>query len=145
MMVIQEGEGARMYIKVKRITQCLALSFFLLPSLIMAGNEPKGYVAFFFVSTVETDADFEAHDDFQYFYNKMTPWLKQNGFVYTYHSTTPIIVKFDKGKSLTILKDQLKNDLGIILSKMDGTYKISYGVGTDVDIIMEIKGFFGSN
>ena len=68
-----------MHIKVKRIAQFLALFFFLLPSLIMAGNEPKGYIAFFFVSTVETDADFEVHDDFQYFYTKMTPWLKIMG------------------------------------------------------------------
>jgi hypothetical protein len=37
-------------------------------------------------------------------------------------------------KSLTLQKDDLKDELGFILTKGDGTHKILYGVHTGVDI-----------
>jgi len=107
-----------------------------------AGEPAVGHVAFFFTDPVKTNGDFEAHDDFNYYYRQLTPWLKQNGFSHSYHTSTPITFDLDKGKSIVIRKDQLQNNLGMIYSKVDGTYKISYGVGTDIDTIMEIRDFF---
>ncbi len=123
------------------------LSLWVLAILVLcpnsyAGEDMLGHVAFFYTDPVKTDADFEVQDDFNYYYRQLAPWLKQNGFSHSYHTSTPITFSLDKGKSIVIGKDQLQNDLGMIFSKMDGTYKISYGVGTDIDTIMEIKEFF---
>jgi len=108
-----------------------------------AGEAAVGHVAFFSTSPVKTDDDFEVQNDFNYYYRQLVPWFKQNGFSHSYHTSTPITFDLDKEKSIVIGKDQLQNDLGMIFCKMDGTYKISYGVGTDIDTIMAIKKFFG--
>ena len=73
----------------------------------------------------------------------MTPWLTQNGFAFSYHSTTPIVISSPalEGRH-TFGKDPLKMYVGMILIKPDGTHQISYGVGTDVDLILEIQEFF---
>ncbi len=118
------------------------LAILFLCSTSWAGEAAVGHVAFFYTDPVKTDGDFEVQDDFNYYYRQLAPWLKQNGFSHSYHTSTPITFSLDKGKSIVIGKDQLQNDLGMIFSKMDGTYKISYGVGTDIDTIMEIKEFF---
>ena len=123
------------------------LSLWVLAILVLcpnsyAGKDTLGHVAFFFTDPVKTDADFEVQNDCNYYYRQLAPWLKQNGFSHSYHTSTPITFNLDKGKSIVIGKDQLQNDLGMIFCKMDGTYKISYGVGTDIDTIMAIKEFF---
>ncbi len=99
-------------------------------------------MGFFYISPAQTDEDFEAQDDFNYYYQQLVPWLRQYDFLHSYHTSTPILLNLSEGKSITIRKDQLQTDSGIILGKMDGTYKISYGVGTDIDTIMAIKEFF---
>jgi len=126
----------------KKVLGLCVLAILFLCSTSGAGEPAVGHVAFFFTDHVQTDGDFEVQDDFNYYYQQLAPWLKQNGFSHSYHTSTPITLHLDKGKSIIIRKDQLQNDLGMIYSKMDGTYKISYGVGTDIDTIMEIKEFF---
>ncbi len=126
----------------KKVLGLCVLAILFLCSTSGAGEPAVGHVAFFFTDPVQTDRDFEVQDDFNYYYQQLAPWLKQNGFSHSYHTSTPITLHLDKGKSIIIRKDQLQNDLGMIYSKMDGTYKISYGVGTDIDTIMEIKEFF---
>ena len=126
----------------KKVLGLCVLAILFLWSNSWAGEAAGGHVAFFFTDPVKTDGDFEVQYDFNYYYRQLAPWLKQNGFSHSYHTSTPITFRLDKGKSIVIGKDQLQNDLGMIFSKMDGTYKISYGVGTDIDTIMEIKEFF---
>ncbi len=126
----------------KKVLGLCVLAILFLCSTSGAGEPAVGHVAFFFTDPIQTDGNFEVQDDFNYYYQQLAPWLKQNGFSHSYHTSTPITLHLDKGKSIIIRKDQLQNDLGMIYSKMDGTYKTSYGVGTDIDTIMEIKEFF---
>ena len=126
----------------KKVLGWCVLAILFLCSNGWAGEAAAGHVAFFFTGPVQTDDDFEVQDDFKYYYRQLVPWLKLNGFSHSYHTSTPITLNLVKGKSRVIGKDQLLNDLGMIFCKMDGTYKISYGVGTDIDTIMEIKEFF---
>ncbi len=126
----------------KKVLGLCVLAILFLCSTSWAGEPVVGHVAFFFTDSIKTDGDFEVQDDFNYYYGQLAPWLKQNGFSHSYHTSTPITFDLDKGKSIIIRRDQLQNDLGMIYSKMDGTYKISYGVGTDIDTIMAIKEFF---
>jgi hypothetical protein len=126
----------------KRFLRTWIIPLFLIVSYGLASGETIGHVSFFFVSQVQTDEDFEVKDDFQYYYKQITPWLIKNGFSFSYHSNAPISRNIEEDQSITIQKDQLKQELGIILFKKDGPYKILYGVHTDVDILMEIRDFF---
>ena len=126
----------------KKVLGLCVLAFLFLCSNSWAGEAAVGHVAFVSTSPVKTDDDFEVQNDFNHYYSQLVPWLKQNGFSHSYHTSTPITLNLDKGKSIVIGKDQLQNDLGMIYSKMDGTYKISYGIGTGIDTIMEIREFF---
>ncbi len=125
----------------KKVLGLWVLAILFLCSNSWAGEAAVGHVAFFSTGSVKTDDDFEVQDDFDYYYNQLVPWFKQNGFSHSYHTSTPITFSLDKGKSIVIGKDQLQRYLGMIYCKMDGTYKISYGVGTDIDTIMAIKDF----
>ena len=126
----------------KKVLGLCVLAILLLCSNSWAGEAAVGHVAFFSTSPVKTDDGFEVQNDFNYYYSQLVPWFKQNGFSHSYHTSTPITFSLDKGKSIVIGKDQLQRDVGMIFCKMDGTYKISYGVGTDIDTIMEIREFF---
>ena len=129
--------------KIKIVLRFLVLAILAMPTFGTAQAEMKGHVGFFFVSPVNTDADFEVHDDFQYFYQRMTPWLSQNDFTFSHHTATPIVIQSPALKEpLTIGKNSLKSYVGMILIQPDGTHKISTGVGTAVDLILEIKEFF---
>ena len=132
-----------MKLGIKIVLRFLVLAIFFMPAVGAAQEELKGHVGFFFVKPVKTDATFEVHDDFQYYYKSMTPWLTQNSFAFSYHSTTPILIASPALKErLTFGEDPLKNYVGMILIKPDSPHKISYGVGTDVDLILEIQEFF---
>jgi hypothetical protein len=108
----------------------------------LAGAVTLGHVGFFYISPVKTDADFEVHDDFQHYYKNITPWLVKNGLSFSYHSKVPITLNLGEDTSLTLQKDDLKGELGFILSKGDGSHKILYGVHTGVDIMMAVRDFF---
>ena len=132
-----------MNLAIKVVLRLLVLAIFFLPTFGTAQDAVKGHVAFFFVKPVKTDATFEVHDDFQYYYKGMTSWLTQNGFAFSYHSTTPIVITSPAlQEPLTFGKDPLKTYVGMILIQPDGTHQISYGVGTGVDLIMVIQEFF---
>ena len=132
-----------MKLAIKIVLLFLVLAILFMPAVGAAQEEMKGHVGFFFVKPVNTDADFEVHDDFQYYYKSMTSWLTQNGFAFSYHSTTPIVISSPalQGRH-TFGQDPLKMYVGMILIKPDGTHQISYGVGTGVDLIMVIQEFF---
>jgi hypothetical protein len=38
-----------------------------------------------------------------------------------------------------------QNDIGVIIIKPDGTYKMIQGVWTDVDLALEIEGYLGED
>ena len=47
-----------------------------------------------------------------------------------------------KNKRKTFSKQELGSDVGVILIKNNNSYKIIQGIGTDVDLIVDINGFY---
>lgn len=121
----------------------LAIVFLLLGSPCAAGGIPAGHVAFFSVDRVQSGDDSEAHDDFVYFYRGVLPWLEAHGIAHSYHSNLPVLVDTTEGSTLSFQEESLRGDLGTILLKQDGSYRVLHGVYTGVDLILEIERFFG--
>ncbi len=119
----------------------LVVVILLLSSPRVAGGATAGHVAFFFVG-VRSGENFEIYDDFAFFYRRVLPWLDKHGITHSYHSSLPVLIERTQGNTVTFQNESLSNDLGTILLKQDGSYRILYGVYTDVDLIVEIKRFF---
>jgi hypothetical protein len=120
----------------------LVILIFFIAASSLAGQQTIGHAGFFFVSPVRTPENSELHDDFQYHYKQIIPWLIKNGLSFSYHATAPITLNLDDEKTITVQKEDLKEELGFILAKRDGPARILYGVHTDVDILMAVKDFF---
>ncbi len=106
---------------------------------VVSANNTKGHIAFFNLASENTPDYVEINEDFNYYYKKLTVWLNKNKYTHTLHTTAPI--KIEKHK-INLTKTALGTDTGVILIKNDGTYKIIQGVGTDVDLIVDINGFY---
>ena len=119
----------------------LVVVFLLLSSPCAAGGATARHVAFFFVG-VQSGEYFEIYDDFVYFYRGVLPWLDEHGITHSYHSSLPVLIERTQGSTVTFQNESLSKDLGTILLKQDGSYRILYGVHTGVDLIVEIKRFF---
>ena len=119
----------------------LVVVFLLLSSPCAAGGATAGHVAFFFVG-VQSGENFEIYDDFVFFYRRVLPWLDEQGITHSYHSSLPVLIERTQGNTVTFQNESLSDDLGTILLKQDGSYRILYGVYTGVDLIVEIKRFF---
>ncbi len=120
----------------------LMIAFLLLSSPCAAGGLPTGHVAFFFVDPVQSGEYSETLDDFVFFYRGVLPWLDEHGITHSYHSSLPVLIERTQGSTVTFQNESLSKDLGTILLKQDGSYRILYGVYTGVDLIVEIKRFF---
>ena len=116
--------------------------FLLLSSPCAAGGTPAGHVAFFFVDPVQSGENIEIQDDYVFFYRGVLPWLDEHGISHSYHSSLPVLLERTEGNTVAFQNESLSGDLGTILLKQDGSYRILYGVYTGVDLIMEIRQFF---
>ena len=120
--------------------------FFILITLVFAGpappaNEPAvGYAAFYYLGTSADES--AVYDDFSYYLNNINPWLNDKKIVVSYHSKAPFKLKLASCQELNIYIDDLELDLGFLLVKPNGQFKIYYGVHTDVDIQELVKSFF---
>lgn len=117
----------------------ILLTLFITPIASISANDVKGHVAFFMLSSENTPDYFEINEDFNYYYKKLSVWLNKNKYTYSHHTTAPVKIK-NKQKIFT--KQMLGTDIGVILIKNDNSYKIIQGIGTDVDLIMDINGFY---
>ena len=119
---------------------------FILITIVCAGiaqaaNEPVvGYAAFFYLDT-STDES-AVYDDFSYYLNNINPWLKDQKIIVSYHSKAPFKIKLSSDQKLKFHIDDLELDLGFVLAKPNGQFKVYYGVHTDVDIQQLVKAFF---
>ena len=119
----------------------LVVVFLLLGAPGAAGGVTAGHAAFFFVG-VQSGEYFEIYDDFVYFYRGVLPWLDEHGITHSYHSSLPVLIERTRENTVTFQNESLSKDLGTILLKQDGSYRILYGVYTGVDLIVEIKRYF---
>ena len=119
---------------------------FILITLVFAGqasaaNEPVvGYAAFFYF---EPSTDESAvYDDFSFYLNNINPWLQGKKIVVSFHSKAPFKMNLSSDQELVFDIDDLELDLGFVLAKPNGQFKVYYGVHTDVDIQQLVKAFF---
>ena len=122
-----------------------AVILFAAPSLTNAGS--SGHVAFYlFDSTDSGDASYgvEAANDFIYYYGKLEPWLKKNEISYSFHEERDIDITISPGRKVSFTDENFKgdNDIGMILIRPDGEYKMIEGVWIDVDLLEEIRSYF---
>ncbi len=121
----------------------LMIAFLLLNSPCVASGLPAGQVAFFFfVDPIQSGEYSETLDDFVFFYRGVLPWLDEHGITHSYHSSLPVHIERTQGSPVTFQNESLSGDLGTILLKQDGSYRILHGVYTGVDLILEIQQFF---
>lgn len=117
----------------------ILLSLFVAPIISIADNDIKGHVAFFMLSSENSQDYVEINEDFNYYYKNLTVWLRNNKYTYSRHTTAPISINNTKS---SFSKEMVGTDIGVILIKNDNSYKIIKGVRTDVDLIMDINGFY---
>ncbi len=116
------------------------------------GAEPAnaggdGHVAFYLIDSDDASYGVEGANDFIYYYENLEPWLKKNDLSYSFHEEHDIDITTSLGKKVSFTSENFKgdDDIGIILIRADGEYKVIKGVWTDVDLLVEIKGYFSIN
>ena len=62
--------------------------------------------------------------------------------VVSYHSKAPFKLELSSDHELKFDVDDLELDLGFVLAKPNGQFKVYYGVHTDADIQQLVKAFF---
>ena len=111
--------------------------FCIIPTVIIADNDVKGHVAFFMLIP-EADKDYVAlFDDYNYYYSNLLPWLTNNKYSHSQHTSSPFTIK-----NLSFTKSDLNVDIGAILIKTDNSHKIIRGIVTDIDLIAKINEFY---
>lgn len=126
-----------------------AVILFAAPSLANASS--SGHVAFYLFESIDstdsTDASYgvEGANDFIYYYGKLEPWLKKNELSYSFHEKHDIDITTSPGRKVSFTDENFEgdNDIGIIFIRPDGEYKMIEGVWTDVDLLEEIRSYFG--
>jgi len=116
----------------------IAIFLMLTVSVFASEGPTRGYAAFFYFSPPEQDNT--VYDDFSHYLNGISPWLKENGIVVSFHPRSPIDLKLASGEAMSFKPDEL--DLGFVLIAPDGKNETYYGVHTDVDIMLVANGFF---
>jgi hypothetical protein len=112
-------------------------------------QRPAGHVAFYsFDGAHDTDEavssqEHEADYDFSYYYEEITPWLEENGIAHSFHGAPGFTIEIASGEEVSFPKELFETDLGMVIIRNDGAYKLSPGVSTDIDLMMEIISFFG--
>ena len=120
---------------------------FVLIAIVFAGqalatDKPViGYAAFFYFNTSDNESD--VYDDFFYYLSKVKPWLADKNIDVSFHTNLPIELKLKSGQQINF--NELKLDLGFILIKPNGHFKVYYGVHPDIDIQELVKAFFEEN
>ena len=117
----------------------IILTLLITPFTSINANDTKGHVAFFMLLSENVQDYVEINEDFNYYYKNLSAWLGKNKYTYSRHTTAPITIK---GKQKTFTKQVLGTDIGVILIKNDNSYKIIKNIGTDVDLIMDINGYY---
>ncbi|MDH5600190.1 MAG: hypothetical protein OEY78_02680 [Gammaproteobacteria bacterium] len=117
----------------------ILITLFITPFSYINANETKGHIAFFMLLSENDQSYVEINEDFNYYYQNLSSWLNKNKYTYSRHTISPINIKNIRR---TFSNQELGSDVGVILIKNNNSYKIIQGIGTDVDLIVDINGFF---
>jgi hypothetical protein len=123
----------------------LVFAVILFSSPLKANTGKSGHVAFYLFDSDDTSYGVEAVHDFIYYYGELELWLQKNEFSYSFHEKQEIRITTSLGRRVSFTRESFErnNDIGIILIKPDGNYKMIEGVRTDVDLSEEIMSYFG--
>ncbi|MEE9615203.1 MAG: hypothetical protein V3W31_09715 [Thermodesulfobacteriota bacterium] len=90
-------------------------------------------------SSEEDEADY----DLRYYYEQLKSWLGKKGIAHSFQGSPGFTIKAASGKELLFSKDLFESDVGVVLIRNDGAYRLISGVTTDVDLMADIISFFG--
>jgi hypothetical protein len=111
-----------------------------------AGEEQKvGHVAFYLFDSDNTSYGVEGAKDFIFYYENIEPWLKINKLSYSFNEEKRFIATASPKNRLMFRERDFEgdNDIGIIIIRPDGNYKMLRGVYTDMDLVLEIEDYLG--
>jgi len=116
------------------------LMFIGIVFMLQAQAESVGSIVFFNITSTE-QSDEESNADFYFYYDKLNDLLTKKGFEVLLAERFPIkIVKPDY--TIELGASDVKSDVGIIYVKPSGQYKVSIGIETDIDVMMEAEQYF---
>jgi hypothetical protein len=110
---------------------------------VLSGDSIGGQVCFFYLGEAGTQDAAEVLSDIRHFYRQLVPWLERNRLSHSFQENAPLRMVTVGGRETTLDRPNLGSDLGTILMTKEGRMKILPGVSTDVDLILEIRPFFG--
>lgn len=107
----------------------------------------SGHIAFFLFDSDDTSYGVEGAQDFIYYYGNLEAWLKKNNLSYSFNEDKEISITTSLGKKVSFTGEDFEdnNDIGVIIIRPDGSYKMIQGVWTDVDLILEITDYPGGD
>jgi hypothetical protein len=107
----------------------------------------SGHVIFYVFDSDDTSYGVEGFQDFIYYYGNIEPWLKKNNLSYSFNEDKEIEITTSLEKLVSFTPEDFlgQNDIGVIIIKPDGTYKMIQGVWTNVDLALEIEGYLGED
>ena len=102
-----------------------------------------GQVCFFYLGETLSEEDNETLSDLRHHYRQLIPWLEKNRLSHSFQQEATLqMVSVGDGET-SLSHSDLKTDLGVLLMTKNGDRKVLPGVSTDVDLILEMRPFFG--
>ena len=130
----------------------LFLSFLaIIASLTFAAHAEEfiGHIVFYSYDenlTATTDEEkqdmVEIESDFEYHVGVLFEYLNKYRIKYEIQRKSQFTIVAINGSVISIDKNAIPVSTGYIMIKMDGSYKIRNGIGTDVDMLMDMIEYF---
>ncbi len=133
-----------------------ALSLLLLTAVffsgpVAAGSGKSGHIAYYLFDSPDTNNNtsygVEAANDFLYYYGNLEAWLEKNNLSKSFHEDKEFDITAPLGKKLSFTAENFLggNDIGVIIIRPGGSFKMIEGVLTDVDLMFEIEGYLNQD
>ncbi len=114
-----------------------------------SASEYNGQVVFYSyneagpASDIEKQEMIEVESDFNYHVEGLFSFLDKHRIKYEIQRKSKFSIKAINGSVISIDKTAIPVTTGYIMIREDGGYKIRNGMGTDVDMLMDIADYFG--
>ncbi len=85
----------------------------------------------------------EVLSDFYFHRENVVPYLKSNMIQEFLTDSAKIMIKVNGNKTLTFIKREFNQEVGVIMSDGKKEPKVDLGVATDIDLIFRFREYFG--
>lgn len=127
---------------------------FLLAAMTLAAwmpvfaSDSPGQVVFYSypnnpVNNQDKEDQGDVDDDFSYHVGNILDDLKKHNIKYQIVETNNFAIKSGSGLVIKIVKKQIPVTTGYVMVKNNGKYLIRNGIGTDIDMLLDIYEYFG--